>query len=176
MKHSEYINYFKTCAINNKVLAHDEANHPTFYEIDIEDILNAMKLKNKHLSLLIESPEAKPYDEKSDNIRKLKTGAFVIIREAKMGDTVDKELALDETEEVAEQVISKMLNDTRKSKQSTAFTPKINLDVNSIRIQKVGPILTNHFGWRVEFTLNSTFNLGLQLDETKWNNETKFSI
>lgn len=178
MKFSEYINYFKTAAINNKVLAHDPATHHTFYEIDIEDILNALKfqLKNKSMSLLIESPEPKPSDEKADNIRKLMPGAFVILQEAKMNSIPDRELILDATQEVAEDIVSKLLNDTKKCKQNATIQPRIIVDINSVRFQKVGPLLTNHFGWRVEFTFNSTFKLGLQLDETKWNNETKFSI
>ena len=47
-------------------------------------------------------------------------------------------------------------------------------DVNSLRFYKVGPMFTNHYGWRVEFMLNDRFSNNLQLDETKWNNETKF--
>lgn len=176
MKFSEYINYFKTVAINNKVLAHDPVTHHTFYEIDIEDILNSMKLKNKYMSLLIESPEPRPADEKADNIRKLMPGAFVILQECKLNDIANRELILDNTQEVAEDIVSKLLNDTKKSKQNTLIQPRIVVDINSVKFQKVGPLLTHHFGWRVEFTFNSTFKLGLQLDVSKWNNETKFSI
>lgn len=176
MKFSEYISYFRTAAINHKVLAHVDNTHHTFYEIDIEDIINSMKLKNKFMSLLIESPEPKPSDEKADNVRKLMPGAFVILREAKMGDIADRELALDEAQEVAEDLVSKLLNDTKKCKHNASIQPRIIVDVNSVKFQKVGPLLTNHFGWRVEFTFNSTFKLGLQLNESKWNNETKFSI
>ena len=175
MRFSQYIAYFKTVATNHKLLAHVDKTHHTFYQIDIEDILNGLAMKNKDLSILIECPETKTQDEKSDNIRKLKQGAFLILKEAINDNMADREAILDLTEEVAEDVVSKLMNDTRKSRLPGAMQPKINVDANSIRIQKVGPILTNHFGWRVEFTLNSTFSNGLQLDVTKWNSETKYT-
>lgn len=176
MKYSQYIAYFKTCAINHKVLAHVENTHHTFYEIDIENILNGMKLKNLYTSMLVERPEVRVYDEKSDNIRKIITGAFVILKEAKMGDFLSRENAMDECEEIASDIVSKLLNDTKKTKQSSAYTPRVVVDSNSIKFQPIGPILTNHYGWRVEFAINSTFNIGLHLDINKWNNETPFNI
>lgn len=174
MKYSDYIAYFKTAAVNNKVLAHVENTHHTFYEIDMEDLINGLKMKNKFMSMFVESPETRVYDEKSDNLRKIRIGAFAIMQEAKIGDRASRENVLDDTEEVAEQIVSKMLNDTRGSRRKN-YTPRFNLDIASVRFFKVGPILTNLYGWRVEFTLNDPIKNNLMLDESKWNNETLFN-
>jgi hypothetical protein len=173
MKFSDYIAYFETAAINHKVIAHDPNNdHHTFYRL--EDILNGMSLKNKHLCLVVETTATKPNDEKSDNIRKLKTGAFAILQYVTKDDVAALDAAFDLTEEVAEDIVSKILNDTRKSKSVTKPPIPIQVDVNTINITPMGPMLDNHYGWKVEFTINSRFSNGLQLDESKWNNETKF--
>lgn len=176
MKYSEYVEYFKTACINNKVLAHVDNTHHTFYEVDILDIaLESLKFKDKHLSLLLESPTKRAGDNDSDNIRKYVTGAFAILQEAKIGDQTHRRSVLDATEEVAEEICSKLLNDAKKHLQNSSHPWKLKgLDVNSFRIYKIGPVFTNHYGWRVEFTLNDRFSNNLHLDESKWNNETKF--
>lgn len=176
MKFTDYISYFKTAAVNNKVLAHVEKTHHTFYEIDIVDILDGLKTKLKFMSMLVECPESRIYDEKSDNIRKMVTGAFTIIKEAKAGDIIDREAVLDATQEVVEQILSKMLNDTRKSRRKSQLSPKIFLEPASVRVQKIGPLPSELYGWRAEFTLNQPFHNNLVLDESKWDNETTFNI
>ena len=173
MKFSDYITYFEMAAINHKVIAHDPNNdHYSFYKL--EDILNGMSLKNKHLCMLVESTETKTDDEKSDNLRKMKTGSIAILKPVKPDDVADLMTVLDLTEEVAEDIASKILNDTRKSKSTTKPTIPIIVEPSSIRITPLGPMLDNHYGWKVAFTINSRFSNGLQLDENKWNNETKF--
>lgn len=176
MKYSEYVEYFKTAAINHKVLAHVQDTHHTFYEIDIIDVAQeSLKFKNKYLSILLEAPSKQPGDNNSDNIRKYISGAFVILKEAKIGNHADRQLVLDETEEVSEDVASKILNDAKKHLKNPSYQWKLKgFDVNSLRFYKVGPMFTNHYGWRVEFTFNDRFSNNLQLDESKWNNETKF--
>lgn len=176
MKYSEYVEYFKTAAINNKVLAHVPDTHHTFYEVDIIDVAQeSLKFKNKYLSVLLEAPSKQAGDNNGDNIRKYISGAFAILKEAKIGNHADRQLCLDETEEVAEQICSKILNDAKKHLRDHAYQWKLKgFDVNSLRFYKVGPMFTNHYGWRVEFTFNDRFSNNLQLDESKWNNETKF--
>lgn len=173
MKFSDYIDYFETAAINHKVIAHDPNNdHHSFYKL--EDILNGMSLKNKHLCMVVENTETKLNDEKSDNIRKMKTGAVAILMPVANDDINGIVTAFDLTEEVAEDVASKILNDTRKSRSVTKPTIPIIVEPNSISITPLGPMLDNCYGWKVSFTINSKFSNGLQLDESKWNNETKF--
>lgn len=174
----EFISYFETVAINNKVLAH-APNAPikriTFYEIDIDTILNAVRLDLKYTSMLIECPEFKPDDGKSDNIRDMSTSAFLIVKEVIIGDIVSRRNALDETLTVARQVVSKMLNDSKKARLNMANSIMKDFDVNTARFFKVGPICNNLYGYRVEFTLNQRFSKNLQLDESEWDNETKYT-
>jgi hypothetical protein len=180
MKYSEYVNYFKTAAINNIALSHvDNTNH-TFYEIDIIDVAQEslkFKNKNKEVILLLESPQKKAGDNNGDNLRKYTSGAFAILKEAKIGDHADRQLALDVTEEVSEQIASKILNDAKIHLQNKLHPWKLKgFDINSLSWYKIGPMFTNHYGWRVEFTFNDTFLNNLHLDATKWNNETPHTI
>ena len=172
----DYIEYFRVAATNNKILAHTEA-HKAFYEIDIEDILNAMKLDDNNMAMLIECPEYRTNDGKSDNLRKMTTGAFVIVQEVEKGNITDRGIKLNETYVVAEQILAKMINDQKKYSINKAHPYVIkDFDPNTVYMQKVGPILSNHFGWRVEFTINDQFTNNLQLDQNNWNNETLFNI
>lgn len=176
MTFTDYINYFTTAAANHKSLLHT-VNDPHFYEIEIDDLINGQRFEGTGINMLLESYEAKPTDQLSDNIRKMLNGAFLILREADVGNIADRNLALDECFEIAEDMVSKMMNDTRSTKQSRSSYPyPINVESGSFRFQKAGPLLTNLFGWRVEFTINDTWKNGLQLDPSKWNNETKFNI
>ncbi len=176
MKFKDYIEYFETAAINNKVIAHDPtSNVPTFHEVDMETVLTSLRLNNFRMSLIVECPEYTVDDQKSDNIRALNGGAFLILKEVKKDDKVDRRKVLDDTLDVAEQFVSKILNDCRIYLQNK-FHPNVikGFDANSVRIQKTGPFGPNYYGWRVQFTMNQTFKNGLQLNENEWNNETKF--
>lgn len=175
MTFSEFILYFRTAAVNNKRLAHDATSHPTFYEIDIEQILSATKLESVDMSMLIECPEYRPSDAKSNNIRKMTTGAFLIVQEVEISNIQDREAKLNETFIVAEQVVSKIVNDEQIFKINRSHPNVIKgFDPNSLYFQKVGPIVGNHYGWRVEFAINDTFTNGLQLQASEWNNETPY--
>ncbi len=172
---SEYIAYFRTTAVNNKRIAHDPGVHDTFFEIDIEQVWQNMKLETTDMSMVIECPEIRPSDVKSDNIRKMTTGAFLIIQEVEVSNIVDRETKLNETFMIAEQIASKLINDYKIYQQDKQHPfPIKGFDPATLYWQKVGPALGQHFGWRVEFTISDTFTNGLQLDATKWNNETSY--
>jgi hypothetical protein len=173
-KYTDYNNYFKVACVNHKSLLHNDTTNKRFYPVDIEDVLNGLKISCKEAFMILENPEFKPFDAGSDNFRKIIRGAFVILKEAKIGDNSDRERILDECQVIAEDITSKMINDTKKGNLDKTYPFRIELDLNKVNFNKVGPLMTNMFGWRVEFALNESFNLAF--DESKWNNETKFSI
>lgn len=178
MRFSEYYNYFETVAINHKQLLHDPgAKRYTFFSIDMVDFISDFRNKVQQTALYLETYEFSASDQKSDNIRKEMRGAFLILKGTKPGDKTERNSILEETESVAIDVISKMINDAKKKAQDPSYNfPIKGFDVNNCQWQKIGPEWTTHYGWRVEFTFNQTFPNGLFLDESKWNNETKFSI
>jgi archaellin len=180
MTYAEYIDYFDTAARNNKKLLHESISNPkrkAFYQIDIIDIANGAKFDMVDMCLMLECPEIRLVDQKSDNLRQYINGAFLVIQEVKKGDIVDKKTVLNNTLIVSEQIVAKMINDNKKSLQNKNYTPVMRgLDTSSFHWQKVGPELSNHFGWRCEFILNQSFTNNLQLNEADWNHETKFSI
>jgi hypothetical protein len=68
------------------------------------------------------------------------------------------------------------MNDYRRTLADPNYLQVIKgFDPASLRFQKIGPLWDNFHGWRVEFTIDQRFNKMLQLDQTKWNNETPFT-
>lgn len=177
MNFTEYVNYFKTAAINHKVIAHNPPTVNSFYRMDIEEVLNGLRTKLSSVSLILENPEVYTEDMLSDNRRKLWRGAFLIIKQAKRNDFDDEALVLNDTMEIGEEVLSKMVNDAQKYRSNKSYTPAIGgFDPNRVRYQKIGPIFDNYYGWRFEIEFNQPHKNGLRLDASKWNNETAFTL
>ncbi len=174
---SDYIAYFKTAAINHKLLLHVDNTNVTFYRMDIEEVLTGLRYKLKTKSLILENPEKNTRDLLSDNPRKIITGAFLVIGPVKKNDFADEVTVLDKCEEISEDILSKIANDCSKFKRNPNWARAIKgFDPNSIRSQKVGPLFDNFYGWRTEFQIIQTYRNNLKLDASKWNNETAFTI
>lgn len=178
MKFAEYIAYFQNAATSNKAIAHGSDGRKTFRRIDIEEVLTGLKADmNGQICMFLENPEIRTLDALSDNQRKLMTGAFLILQQADKIDIGKQETALDQCLEVSEQVLSKMMNDARKSLQDKTHPWKLKgFDPNTVSMEKVGPVFGYFYGWRVQFTLNQPFPGIKALDESKWFDDTKWNI
>jgi len=177
MKFVDYIDYFRNAAINHKQLLHDTNGKVSFYRMDIEELLSGLRTNLKSISLIIESPEKRTQDLLSDNPRKVITGAFLVIGPVKKNDFNDEVSVLDKTEAITEDILSKIKNDCSKYRRDSSWPRVIKgFDPSTIRSQKVGPLFNNFYGWRTEIQINQTYSNNLILDESNWNNETKFSI
>lgn len=177
MNFSEYVDYFRTCAINHKVIAHNPPTVNSFYRMDIEEVLNGLRAKLASTSLILENPELFYDDLLSDNKRKIWRGAYLIVKQAKKNDFDDETQVLSDTLTIGEEVLSKLFNDSQKHRKNNTYTPAIGtFHPERVRIQKVGPLFDNYYGWRFEIEFNQAANRSLRLDATKWNSETEFTI
>jgi hypothetical protein len=177
MTFSEYETYFLNGAISNKTIAHNPPGKISFRSVDIEQLLSDVKSSTEGMSLFLEAPEIKGSDSGSDNPRKLYNCAFSILEEnTKKGDFDETRSIMDRTMLVAEQFIARIHNDFRKHKIDPNHPNKIKgFDLNSVSINKVGPIMNNQYGWRVTFTLNQLWPNRVWLNNNDWTNDTAAS-
>jgi hypothetical protein len=174
---NQYIAYFEGVAVSNKIIGHTHNGDVKFRRIDIEEVLGDLKTNMSGLSMFLENPELRVVDGRSDNYRQEWQGAFLILNKIKPGDINAQISVLNQTLTVCEQILAKIKNDAAKeSMQANYAWPIKGFDFNSVRINKVGPVFTTWYGWRLTFTLNQTFNNGLILQNNEWYNDTKFTI
>lgn len=178
MKFKEYIEYWEQAARSNKAISHNPSTGKiSFKRMNIDDVWNSVKLDLKDKVMIVENPEIRTYDGGSDNYRKMMSGGVLFIEEVKLGDVNDELNKLDALETITEQFAAKIVNDVRKFKQNQNHTWKIKgLDLNTIALNKVGPLFGNWHGWRLTFTFNQTFADRLFLKNEEWINDTAFSI
>lgn len=163
----EYKNYFKTAAENHKDILHVDGTSEHFIKINVEEVISGLKSKLLFPLVAIEMPEIATDDQLSDNVRDIFEGAVIILKPASLTKYDEQFDTINACFELCKHFRSKMVNDRRKNILK-------HLDVNSFRFVEVGPVYNNLFGCRLEFRLNEPANT--YLDESKWNNETKFSI
>ena len=166
MNITELENYFETLATNNIAISHSPSNK-RFATLTMHEVLNGMKTGLKDIFLYLELPEIRPADLLSDNTRKIYDSAVIITKPVKSGDVEQEKEVMRDLEEIVDQIISKLKNDRHKYILN-------HLDINTIRVVPVGPVFDNRHGWRINFQLNEPQSYFL--DETKWINETKFTI
>lgn len=158
--------YFETLATNNKAIAHT-ANDKRFSTLTMQEVLNGMQKGLKGIFMHLDLPEIRPVDLLSDNTRKVYDCGIILTDVVKLGSLEEEKEAMRNLEPVVDQIISKLLNDRKKFVLN-------HLDVNSFRVVPVGPIFDNRYGWRINFQLNEPQSY--VLDESKWENETRFKI
>ena len=79
--------------------------------------------------------------------------------------------------EIAWDMVTKLKNDRRKAFDSAQPSPENlikHLQLNSIRLTPVGPVFDGWFGWIVNHVIST--NKSDQLDESKWEDETKWTF
>jgi hypothetical protein len=178
MKPSEIEEYFRQAAISHKVLAHESsADRKTFRRYNIKEILEDTRTNLKGISLVLEAPRKRGEDMLSDNKRKKIQLAFLVIKHVEKGDYEAETLALDETEEISEQIIAKIINDVRKYQENRSHPWKLKgFDPNSIRQMEVRNLFDGWLGWRTELELNQTFENNLVLKDEDWSNDTAWTF
>lgn len=176
MKTVDLKTYWKKAAINNKAIAHVDDTSIHFICYSAEAALASLKdIEDPVLAL--ELPEMRLSDALSDNVRLNSNGAVLILKGAAQGNSSEIEQVMLETEIIAFELLTKMMNDRRKANDVGFTAPEKymkHLDLNKVRLVDVGPVFNSKYGWRVEFDFNGPVNL--TLDESKWTNETKWTI
>ena len=171
---ADYKAYGKQIAVRNKSIAHtDENRHFTVFTV--EDALSDLKNIESPV-LAAELPRIRFNDSGSDNIHTIMDGAYLIVKKVVQGNSEEIITAYEDMFVITLQVASKILNDRKMANIPGRQSPEKlvkHLQVNNISIVDVGPVFDGHYGWRIDFPFQSTINL--ELDESKWTDETKFT-
>lgn len=164
---SKYNTYMQSIAEKHKEIAHSETNQH-FCRMDLDSIVTASKLDLESPCMILENYSGGFSDLLSDNVREIQECAFLMLVQCiEKNDEAERTQAIDKSKELADDALSKMLNDTKKR-----VIPKFEPD--SIRFATASNLFNGWYGVRVEFTLNDKANIAF--NESKWHNETKFSI
>jgi hypothetical protein len=163
MLYLEYKEYFKNVAIKLKDILHSDDNK-RFARINIEEVFNSsMDMDFNNICMTLEAYETGVDDQLSDNLRDMKTGAFMLVKKAVIGSFDDEDQVISDTEKTAYKIIAKM------KKDKSLNTAIKHLDLGSIKINKVGPLFDNCFGWRVTFSFDESMNNNVKYGPEDWN-------
>ena len=165
IKLTEYSAYFEKLSRQHVDIKHNDSA-PRFFRLKGRDVTTKLQ-RADNIILVLESPEFSFSDNNSDNIFKDRIGAFAILKRVKkLDDFIEQEDAVDECEQIAEEIFKLMRRDNKSySEQLFGYLP-----INSFSGFKVGPVYDGFYGIRVEFKFGDA--VSMCVDESKWNFNT----
>jgi hypothetical protein len=158
---SSYIEYFRRLAAEHKDIN-------GFYMMDINEILNGLRLTVKYPALILENISGSYLASNLDNPLEVINGGFLILDHLPNPDDFQGEVVIIERmKQIGHQVIARMLNDHLKCELLTekAIT---GFDVNLVNFEAVGPVFDNDYGMIFSFKMQDFLNISHDLD--LWNN------
>ncbi len=170
-----YINYFRQLAVKHKDLVHDIASESgngapgscSFSRWNATDLVKGLRTSVANTCLLLEMYEETLKAEHAHNIQGDYMGAFSVVSEAKQNDALDEERAYAATETIMKQLLNKMWHDHFGKGKNLCTSPFKFLELNRAERVPIGPVLTNAYGWRFQFsfTLSNNHNITQDLPD-----------
>lgn len=170
----KYTDYFRKMAVFHPDIAHDintelqdgAIGTKKFARWNAEEAITGLRTQIGTPALLLELFEINSAAANVHDVRFRPTGAFTIIDQAIKGDFNDEERAYQVTERIAIDVLTKIHEHHYGPQAKRCETPFKEFRFNNLLITPVGPLFTNHFGWRVEFE----FEFRETINVTSWTN------
>jgi len=160
---SDLITYFETLAKEHVSILHSETEKH-FFRFEIDEVLAGLNRTDVCFPLLIlEGYNFDFTDNRSDNVIKNRSGAFVLLNS--IYDSSDYELVheiWDELEEIGDDIIARI----RADKESRMVPVVRNFSMESIKASLILNEIGNHAGIRYTFTISSPLNTEVNPD--KW--------
>lgn len=160
---SDLITYFETLATEHVSILHSETEKH-FFRFEIDEVLAGLNRTDVCFPLLIlEGYNFDFTDNRSDNVIKNRSGAFVLLNS--IYDSSDYELVheiWDELEEIGDDIIARI----RADKESRMVPVVRNFSMESIKASLILNEIGNHAGIRYTFTISSPLNTEVNPD--KW--------
>jgi hypothetical protein len=159
---TEIITYFRTLAAQHVAIGHSY-NEKHFYRLELEEVLGSLKNIN-YPALILEGYRYSLTDNKSDNVLKDRTGAFILIDHLHdRGDFDAIHEIWDNMEAICDDIIARICTD----KRSGANKVIRNFDLNSIQVSLIANESDRNYGIRCTYTLSSS--LSKDVDPNRWN-------
>jgi hypothetical protein len=149
MTTKEFRQFFKTIQERNKSI-----NSMVYGK---EGRLLNMMPKLQYPVLWVYPPSMRPRTNEGGHSYYIRECTFVVLKNAKPGDTDQEDLVWDETEEITLQVLSYM----KKNRKNFHYNQ------DSVKMDPVDKMFVdNTFGWWIDFTMDDPIELCY--DESKW--------
>ena len=158
---SDIIAYFKQLATEHIAIGHSESEKH-FYRFELEEVLSGLGKVN-YPALILEGYRYGLTDNKSDNVLKNRSGAFIILGQLKdIGDFDTMHELWDSQEEICDDIIARIKADKR------AVAAVRDFDLNNVEVTLIANENDHNYGIRCTFTISSA--CPMDMDPAKWLN------
>lgn len=182
-----YRNFFRGLAANNKAIGNNPDKDDRYFEVIrsfdpvslvydadfVAGVRSRMNLKEGACIMVLEYLESRWTDRGGDNKELMPTGAFIVLKRSNNENTkrIPAEIAkcLKETQLVAEQILAYTEEHNFRAWHSGNMTNSLFLEINEAAFFPVGPLESNIFGTRCEFTFRTPRNQAIMYDAQYWN-------
>lgn len=143
--------------------AHKEING--FYRFDLTEVNNALASTIGLPALLLEAPSTDLSSETkmNSNFNNRFISLLIMDHAGKIDDNDKKDEVLENTEGIALDIVSYLV---KCAKTPTHFLFG-KFDINSVAIEKAGPLFDNMYGWNILYQIKN--HEPMCFDATKWN-------
>ena len=173
MNLDSYFNYLKEFATDHKQILHDPAT-PRFFRVDIEELDNALRSKANYPLVAALNPTISTGASISTNTRKNYQGALLLLNTIKdKGNAVERSTKEDVLWTIAEDFITKFINDRRSYDIANKKYVLSGLDLNGFTLELVPESYTSMCGVLVGFRFNEALSA---FDASRWNNQSRYQV
>lgn len=187
MDQVKYRNFFRSIAENHKQIENDPAKDENFFEVIrsfnpvdlvwdsdfLAGIRSRMKLKTGKCVMVLEGLESKWVDRGGDNRELVPSAAFVILKKTNVAtnraEPAEVSQCLADTQAVCEQIMAYVEEHNTRAWHAGNMLNSLYVELNECGFFPVGPIESNIFGTRCEFTFKTPKNESIIYDEQWWN-------
>lgn len=161
---SNIIEYFKLIASQHIQIGHTDAEKH-FYRFELEEVLSGLKTVN-YPALILEGYRYSLIDNKSDNVIKKRSGAFMLVGHLHdIGDYDAMHELWDQLEDICDDIIARIKSD----KYNPAAKAVRDFDLSSVEVSLLANEQDKNYGIRCTFTISSS--RPMDVDPDKWNLE-----
>ncbi len=163
MNFTDLIDYFETIATEHTMIRHTESEKH-FFRFEIDEVLGGLNRMDISFPMLIlEGYSFNFTDNRSDNVIKNRSGAFVLLGRIKdRSDYGNVHDVWDELEEIGDDILARI----RSDKESRLVPVVRDFNIEQVNASLIMNEIGNHAGIRYTFTMASPLNI--EVDTTKW--------
>ena len=164
---TRYIDYFRKIAQYHPLIAHDPASETAdsepgkkkFARWSADDLATGIRNKVGYPALMIELFETSTAGATVNDIKIRPRGAFTILEHAIAGNINDEERAYSLAYVIAMDILCKIWEQHYGKNADKCTTVFKSFRFESLKIDPIGPVNENEFGYRVEFDFEHWDNI-----------------
>ncbi len=161
-KFSDLVEYFRSLAEKHIDIRHS-ATAKHFYRFELDEVITGMCSNIKYPAFILEAYDFSYRESNSDNIRKKRTGAFIIMDRVKDQKNFDEiHEVWEKCEEIGNDIVIKMRDD----KESGLYPVLRDFNIGEVEGIPFPVISLGQYGVRFSFGMES--GISNEVDVTKW--------